>query len=127
MTGTHRDTICSAGGDRGGAAGAKVKDLLQMLASIASILTATIAAGASLYFWIDRKRKRQKLEDYLRAEHTKSPKEYRSVTRIMADLGLTEDEILRVSFSSHDVVRGVRVDAATGFAAEVLLRYRGPN
>ena len=42
----------------------------------------------------------------------------------MADLGMTEAEIFAASFSSRRVARGIRRDGVTGFAAEVLFRYR---
>ena len=44
--------------------------------------------------------------------------------RLMADLGMTEAEIFAASFASRRVVRGIRRDPATGFAAEVLFQYR---
>jgi hypothetical protein len=101
-----------------------VKEWLQMLASMASILTATIAAVASLYYSVNKRSKRLRLEKYLKIEKSKSPQEFRSTTRIMAELGMTEAEILAASFSSRHVKRGVRVDTETGFAAEVLFQYR---
>ena len=42
----------------------------------------------------------------------------------MADLGMTEAEIFAASFASRHIVRGIRRDRATGFAAEVLFQYR---
>src|SRR5215813_6053314 len=101
-------------------------DFLPVLANIASILTAMIAAGASAYLWMDRRSKRLRLEAYLKDEQAKNPQEFRSVTRLMAELGMTEAEILAASLSSRRVTRGVRVDKDTGFAAEVLFRYADP-
>jgi hypothetical protein len=101
-----------------------MREWLHILASVASILTSLIAAGASLYYWRSRRPKRLRLENYLKAEKAKDPNEFRSVTRLMAELGMTEAEILAASFSSRHIVRGVRVDPATGFAAEVLFQYR---
>jgi hypothetical protein len=101
----------------------KMEEWLRTLASIASILTATIAAGASLFYSASKRAKRLRLEKYLKIEKSKSPNEFRSTTRIMAELGMTEAEILAASFSSRHVKRGVRVDIETGFAAEVLFQY----
>jgi hypothetical protein len=42
----------------------------------------------------------------------------------MADLGMTEAEIFAASFASRHIVRGIRRDRGTGFAAEVLFQYR---
>jgi hypothetical protein len=100
-----------------------MKEWLQMLASMASILTSIIAAGASLYYWASKRSTRLRLENYLKNEKAKDPKEFRSVTRLMAELGMAEAEILAASFSSRHVIRGVRVDPETGFAAEVLFQY----
>jgi hypothetical protein len=97
---------------------------LRIGANIASILTSLIAAAASIIYWLHKRSRRTRLESYLKAKKEKSPVEAFSVTRLMADLGMTEAEIFAASFASRHVVRGVRRDRATGFAAEVLFQYR---
>ena len=97
---------------------------LRIGASIASILTSLIAAAASVIYWVHKRSRRTRLERYLKAKKEISPAEAFSVTRLMADLGMTEAEIFAASFASRHIVRGIRRDRATGFAAEVLFQYR---
>ena len=97
---------------------------LRIAANIASILTSIIAVAASVVYWMNKRSRRVRLESYLKAKKEKSPTEAFSVTRLMADLGMTEAEIFAASFASRHIVRGVRRDRATGFAAEVLFQYR---
>src|ERR1700761_7590418 len=97
---------------------------IRIAANIASILTSIIAAGASIMFWANRRSKRTRLEQYLKGKKQTSPDEAFSVTRLMADLGMTEAEIFAASFASRHVVRGIRRDRVTGFAAEVLFQYQ---
>ena len=101
-----------------------MEEWLRAGASIGSILTSIIAAGASFVFWASKRSRRVRLEQYLKAKKEKSPNELFSVTRLMADLGMTEAEIFAASFASRHITRGVRKDSSTGFAAEVLFQYR---
>jgi hypothetical protein len=101
-----------------------MEEWLRIAANIASILTTMIAAAASIVFWANKRSRRTRLENYLKDEKQKSPDEAFSVPRLMADLGMTEAEIFAASFASRRVVRGIRRDPATGFAAEVLFQYR---
>ncbi|MBR0933889.1 hypothetical protein [Bradyrhizobium jicamae] len=104
-----------------------MEEWLRICANIASILTSIIAAGASIAFWANRRSRRMRLENYLKAKKRKSPDELFSATRLMADLGMTQAEIFAASFASRHVARDVRKDASTGFAAEVLFQYQdGP-
>ena len=101
-----------------------MEDWLRIGAFIGSILTSIIATGASIVFWAGKRSRRVRLEQYLRAKKEKSPNELFSVTRLMADLGMTEAEIFSASVASRHVARWVRKDRQTGFAAEVLFQYR---
>ena len=105
----------------------EMAEWLRIGANIASILTAVIAAGASIVYWASRRSRRIRLENYLKEKKEKSPDEPFSVTRLMADLGMTEDEIFAASFASRHITRGGRRDHDTGFAAEVLFQYRELN
>jgi hypothetical protein len=102
----------------------KMEEWFRIGANIASILTSIIAAGASVVYWANKRSGRARLESYLKAKKEKSPNEPFSVTRLMADLGMTEAEIFAASFASRHIARGVRRDRATGFAAEVVFQYR---
>jgi hypothetical protein len=101
-----------------------MEEWLRVGASIASIVTSIIAAGASIVFWANKRSRRARLENYLKAKRDKSPGEPFSVTRLMADLGMTEAEIFAASVASRHVARGIRRDQVTGFAVEVLFRYQ---
>jgi len=101
-----------------------MEEWLRVGASIGSILTSIIASGASFVFWASKRSRRVRLEQYLKAKKEKSPNELFSVTRLMADLGMTEAEIFSASVASRHVARWVRKDRQTGFAAEVLFQYR---
>ena len=101
-----------------------MEEWLRVGASIGSILTSIIASGASFVFWASKRSRRVRLEQYLKAKKEKSPNELFSVTRLMADLGMTEAEIFSASVASRHVARWVRKDSQTGFAAEVLFQYR---
>jgi hypothetical protein len=101
-----------------------VGEWLRIAANIASILISIIAAAAAVVYWVNRRSRRARFESYLKAKKEKSPTEAFSVTRLMADLGMTEAEIFAASFASRHVVRGIRRDSTTGFAAEVLFQYR---
>jgi aromatic ring hydroxylase len=101
-----------------------VAEWLRIAANFASILTSIVAVAASVVYWMNKRSRRVRLESYLKAKKEKSPTEAFSVTRLMADLGMTEAEIFAASFASRHIVRGVRRDRTTGFAAEVLFQYR---
>ena len=101
-----------------------MEEWLRIGAFIGSILTSIIATGASFVFWAAKRSRRVRLEQYLKAKKEKSPNELFSVTRLMADLGMTEAEIFSASVASRHVARWVRKDRQTGFAAEVLFQYR---
>lgn len=92
---------------------------LNELANVASILTALIAAGASVYLWSDRHGKRKRLEKYLKSERDRA----HTIVHLMAKLGLTEAEILHASFASSHVVHKVRKDYETGLASQLLFEY----
>jgi hypothetical protein len=75
--------------------------VLETLASVAEIATAFVAVLASLYYWNDLREKRKRLEEYLHAEKLNNPtKSQHTTLYLMANLGLTEDEILASSAES---------------------------
>ena len=102
---------------------------LEVAANIASILTAGAAMIATAYYWWDQRRKRIKLENYLKVEHSEnSNKRTHTVLHIMANVGLTEDEILRASFQSRHIRRLVHVNRDTNLADNLLFEYQAdPN
>jgi aromatic ring hydroxylase len=80
-----------------------VAEWLRIAANIASILTSIIAVAASVVYWMNKRSGRVRLESYLKAKKEKSPTEAFSVTRLMADLGMTEAEIFAASFASRHI------------------------
>jgi hypothetical protein len=97
---------------------------LEIASSLAEILTAVVAAFAYAHYRWDQCRKMHKLEDYLRAEKSKNPsKQTHTTLHLMANLGLTEDEILRASFKSKHIRRSLHVNKDTSLADEILFEY----
>ncbi|MDG2002390.1 MAG: hypothetical protein P8J20_03575 [Novosphingobium sp.] len=100
-------------------------DWLELLAQLAAIATAVIATVAAGWVWLDVRRKRRRLEDYLKAEMaTGGDKGQRTILHLMAKLGLTESEILHASFRSNKIIRRLSVEDGTGHAHRMLLEYR---
>lgn len=97
---------------------------LDTVSNLASILTAICAAIATVYLWLDQLRKRQRLESYLKKEMLiNRDGSCHSVVHLMAELGMTEGEILHASFASRHIVRKSRKDDGTGLASQILFSY----
>jgi hypothetical protein len=72
-----------------------MKDLLGIFANISSTLTAVVATGFYLHYACDKRKKRTKLEVYLKNAASANPEQHTYTTlHLMAQLGLTESEIL---------------------------------
>lgn len=93
-----------------------------------SIVTAAIAVWAAVtYKWraCDR---RKRLEDYLREEKEKvtgDDKGQRSLLHLSARLGISESELVDISFRSKKIARRVTTNSSTGLADKLLLEYVG--
>jgi hypothetical protein len=96
---------------------------LETLANFAQILTAIVAAGAAAYYGWDRRQKRLRLEEYLKAER-QSPEPEHTVLHLMAALGMTEAELLHAGFRSAHVECLVHADPKTGLADKLLFAYK---
>ena len=97
---------------------------LDVIANLASILTAIVAAGAAIHYWCDARSKQKRLENYLRAAHDKNPdKCTHTMVHLMAELGMTEAEILHASFASDSIAHKTRTDQETGLAAQLLFAH----
>lgn len=102
--------------------------------SISSILTfivTFIGAAVGVFGYVKylygKHAKSKKLEEYLRAEKAKKVDQgQRSITQIVREVGLTEDEIIQVSFRNPNVGRRVKTGAG-GFAEQLLFEYQGPE
>ncbi len=108
-----------------------MKDCLEIVANIAAILTALVAIMAAYYYKRDRKKKQLKLENYLRAAQLDKPDRHTyTALHLMAQLGLTESEILNASFTSRHIIRKEHVNTDTSLTDQILFAYqerRTPN
>jgi hypothetical protein len=96
--------------------------IFQLLANVASILTAVVAVWAYLRYVYKVRKKRIKLETYLKAEKDKPNRSMHTVEHLISKLGMTEEEILKASFDSSHIARKIRSDAE-GLAGRLLFEY----
>lgn len=98
---------------------------LSFVANIAAILTAIIAVlGYGAYRW-DQRKKRKKMEEYLKAEKDAGKgRGQRSLLHLMANVGMTEAELIQASFRSNHIERKIAPDDKTGRAVSLLLEWR---
>lgn len=102
------------------------KDCLEIVAAWASILTAAIAVLAYAVYRYERCEKRLRLESYLKDEKAKgADKGQRTLTHLVANLGMSETDVLDCAFRSRRVVR--TVDVKDGKAIGIFLEYRISN
>ena len=105
---------------------------IHSLADWSSILTFVVTViGAAVgifgyikYIWA-KHTKSKRLEEYLRAEKAKHVDQgQRSIIQIIRDVGLTEDEIIQVSFRNPHVGRRAKI-GEDGLAKQLLFEYQG--
>ncbi len=97
---------------------------LEATANIAEILTAVIAAFAYIHYRLDQSHKRERLENYLKAEKAANPdKHTHTILHVMAEVALTNDEVLRASFKSDHIEHVIHKNRDTGLTDDILLRY----
>ncbi|WP_206454926.1 hypothetical protein [Aurantimonas marina] len=99
--------------------------LLGVFANIAAIVTAVVAGWAyGRYVW-ERRQKRLRLEHHLREEKAaRRDQGQRTLLHLVANLGMTESEIVDAAFRSKYVRRRLGVDDQ-GRADRLLLEYDG--
>ena len=108
-------------------------DKIGSLAAIGAFVITAIGAIVGVYGYCSYKcefrRKRLALENYLADEKQKaqgsSVHGQKSLLNIIRYVGLTEDEILKISFVSDKIDRKLSRNEADGFADRVLLWYVG--
>lgn len=104
-----------------------VKDVLELVANLAAILTGVIAALAYFHFIWGERTRRIELERHLRQEALSSQDEgRRTVIHLMAYLSMTEAEVLRAGFQSKLVCSEPGVDDQ-GRANRLYFRYDGAD
>lgn len=102
--------------------------LLDALADLASIITGLIVGGAAILYWCRSRSQSKRLEDYLRAEHQANPgNKTHTVFHLMAQLGMTEAEILHANVASKRVIWKRRKGYDSGLAAQLLFEYSGAS
>src|SRR2546422_10225538 len=96
------------------------RSAIEYLANLASILAGIVAVCAwALYGWSGW-RKKKKLETYLKSEkEKKQDKGQRSLLHLMANVGLTQSEILQASFKSRYIKRLLTTSSATHLANDI--------
>lgn len=103
------------------------KDLLGMAADWAAILTAAVATIAYGRFWLAQRARRAALEDYLRMEKSGADDAgRRSVMHLMANLAMTEAEVLHAGFQSK-LVKAVPGTDERGRADIIFFEYAGAD
>ncbi len=104
-----------------------IADNLGTIANIAAILTASIAVfGYCAYRW-DQCNKRKRLEKYLKSQKVIAKgnnRGQRSLLHLMANVGMTEAELIQASFRSKHIVRKIAKDDETGRAGALLLEWK---
>ena len=99
---------------------------ISTIANIAAIFTALIAAYGYGSYRIDRYLKDSRLVEYLKSEkNVKEDKGQRSLLHLMANVGMTEAEILQASFRSKHIKRKLAKDNKSGRAEAILLEWEG--
>jgi len=97
-------------------------EMLEIGANIASITTALLAGAAyGLYQW-DKYQKRMRLENHLKHGEpgTRGP---RPVAYLVAELGMTDTEIMDAAFRSKCITRQA-TQSMLGAPSIILLRYK---
>lgn len=87
--------------------------ILETVSDIATVLTALVAGGAWLQFQWERRQRRVRLERHLRdvRDPLGSPA---TIPELMADLAMSEQDIMDAAFRSKRVVRRHRIEGVSG-------------
>jgi hypothetical protein len=98
-------------------------DALEVLANIAAVVTASVALFAYLTYRFQQRSRRIRLEQHLQEEKERGwDQGQRTVTHLMAHLGMTEAEVLHAAFQSRMVRRATVIDDQ-GRADAMLFEY----
>jgi len=100
--------------------------MLEQIADLSAVITAMVAFFGYGIYQLHQLQKRRRLVRYLKKEREKGLDEgQRTTLHLMAQLGLTEAEILQASFRSKQIVRKIKKDDETGLARELLFQWVG--
>ncbi|MCB1521768.1 MAG: hypothetical protein KDJ37_14500 [Hyphomicrobiaceae bacterium] len=96
---------------------------LDVIGNIAATATAIVASFGYLHYRYDQRRKRLKLESYLKTRKQSEKTWQHSILHLTAKLSMSEAEILNASFASPNIRRLIAMDNETGLASQLLLEY----
>ena len=104
------------------------------IASIATFFITVVGASVGVYGYFryrsDWRVKRRTLEKYLRDQQeekeTGGDRGQRTTLHLVRHVGLTEDEIIQISFESSNIERRLVPDEA-GYASALLFEYSNSN
>lgn len=94
---------------------------LATLSDLATMLTALVAGGAWAQFQLERLQRRVRLEQHLATRHPDHNPA--SIPELMADLGMSEQDIMDAAFRSKRIRRERRTDGASGRTVAVEFEY----
>lgn len=104
-------------------------DWLGTLGNVAAILTAGFAGGASLWYLVQRSRRRSKLQSYLIKERKDAESRggkgigARSIIHLMGNCSMTEAQVLEAAFGNESIRTWVTADEeskrATGLMFQI--------
>lgn len=101
--------------------------LLGIASDWAAILTAIVASFAYGRYWLSQRARRRALETYLREEKLGAGDEgRRTVTHLMANLAMTEAEVLHAGFQSKRIKAVPGIDDR-GRAVLLYFEYDGAD
>ncbi len=97
--------------------------LLEITSHWAAILTAAVAIYAYSHYLHERRQRRLRLEEYLKAEKdTRKDEGQRTVMHLVAALGMTETEVVDSAIRSSCIRRVVKPDKS-GYAGRLMFEY----
>lgn len=102
-------------------------DTLEVLDQIAGVLTGAVAVWAGVAYSLGRYQRRVRLENYLREASLPegSGREgAQTVLHLVAELGMSEAQVMEAAFSSRLVERLRHGDPQTGLTTHVMLAYK---
>lgn len=95
--------------------------------SVASILTAIVAVALFVGYLAARRKQRRRPEEYLRDEKLNGKDGgVRTILHLVANLGISEKDIVEASFRSKAISRTVSADLM-GRASRLMLEYTGDD
>jgi len=108
-------------------------DQLGSIAAIGAFMVTLAGAGVGIWgycsYRLEFRRKRKALESYIATERQKARENgalgQKSMLNIIRYVGLTEDEILKISFASDKIARKLSKNDKNGFADRLLFQYVG--